>query len=41
VVLDLQIPPPNGVEVTRAISGPDGAVLILSASGSRPTSSRR
>ena len=34
VVLDLQIPEPNGVEVTRAIAGPDGPrVLILSASG--------
>jgi DNA-binding NarL/FixJ family response regulator len=32
VVLDLQIPPPNGVEVTRSISG-DARVLILSASG--------
>jgi DNA-binding NarL/FixJ family response regulator len=34
VVLDLQIPEPNGVEVTRAIAGPEGPrVLILSASG--------
>ena len=34
VVLDLQIPEPNGVEVTRAVAGPDGPrVLILSASG--------
>jgi len=32
VVLDLQIPPPNGVEVTRAVSG-QARVLILSASG--------
>jgi DNA-binding NarL/FixJ family response regulator len=32
VVLDLQIPPPNGVEVTRAVSG-EARVLILSASG--------
>jgi DNA-binding NarL/FixJ family response regulator len=35
VVLDLQIPEPNGVEVTRAVAGADPApkVLILSASG--------
>ena len=35
VVLDLQIPPPDGVEVTRAIveQAPDVRVLILSASG--------
>ncbi|GGO87230.1 DNA-binding response regulator [Nocardioides phosphati] len=34
VVLDLQIPEPNGVEVTRAVAGPNGPrVLILSASG--------
>lgn len=34
VVLDLQIPEPNGVEVTRAVAGSDGPrVLILSASG--------
>lgn len=32
VVLDLQIPPPNGAEVTRAIAG-STRVLILSASG--------
>ncbi|RJS44823.1 response regulator [Nocardioides cavernaquae] len=32
VVLDLQIPPPNGVEVTRSVSA-DARVLILSASG--------
>jgi len=35
VVLDLQIPPPDGVEVTRAIAeqAPGVRVLILSASG--------
>ncbi len=35
VVLDLQIPPPTGVEVTTALVGEDPAVriLILSASG--------
>ncbi len=35
VVLDLQIPAPNGVEVTRQmlIHDPDARVLILSASG--------
>jgi DNA-binding NarL/FixJ family response regulator len=32
VVLDLQIPAPNGVEVTRAVAA-DSRVLILSASG--------
>jgi DNA-binding NarL/FixJ family response regulator len=35
VVLDLQIPPPNGVEVTRQVMrhDPSARVLILSASG--------
>src|SRR3954447_15897706 len=35
VVLDLQIPPPDGVEVTRSIAeqAPGARVLILSASG--------
>ena len=35
VVLDLQIPEPNGVEVTAAVLGadPSARVLILSASG--------
>ena len=39
VVLDLQIPAPDGVEVTREVlrQDPSARVLILSASGSRPT----
>lgn len=35
MVLDLQIPPPNGIEVTAAVAAqcPDTKVLVLSASG--------
>ena len=39
VVLDLQIPGPNGVEVTAQVLAhdPSARVLILSARASRPT----
>ncbi|WP_446499904.1 response regulator [Nocardioides alcanivorans] len=41
IVLDLQIPGPNGVEVTAEVlqQDPSARVLILSASGSRTTCS--